>query len=412
MRKSTLFFILLLVSVFSINVFAASSKSITLTFWNGFTGPDGEILREIVNRFNQEQKGNIKVEMDIMPWDVFFQKLPPAIATKTAPDFVLLDPVNIPEYVENGALEPMDDFWEVTGLKETNYLQNVLDAGKYKGKYYEIPMQTNLFYLYWNKDLFRAAGLDPEKPPQTMEELEKYAIKLTDPRKNQYGFGMPIEGVYWFSFIWNNGGELFDLATKKSLLDSPQNIKTIEWIQDLALKHKVTPRGATGPDLDNLLMSGQLAMYINGPWLINGLRKNGIDFGITAPPKGSVRHQVPASGVGFAIPTGTSKAEKKAAYEFIKYWLSPEIMKEWSLRNGFPAWSLEVMNDPEIKADPIQGVISPLGSLGRHYALGFQYTSALENDILWPLIESVLAGEKPATAVKTASAKIDALLQQ
>src|SRR5690554_7510220 len=86
LKKSALLFMILILAVVSTNIFAANGNSTTITFWNGFTGPDGEILREIVNRFNQEQAGKINVEMDIMPWDVFFQKLPPAIATKTAPD--------------------------------------------------------------------------------------------------------------------------------------------------------------------------------------------------------------------------------------------------------------------------------------------------------------------------------------
>lgn len=412
MKKSALLFMILILAVVSTNIFAANGNSTTITFWNGFTGPDGEILREIVNRFNQEQAGKINVEMDIMPWDVFFQKLPPAIATKTAPSFVLLDPVNIPQYVANDALQTMDDFWEVTGLKESAYVENVLELMKYNGSYYEMPMQSNLFYLYWNKDLFQAAGLDPERPPETMEELGDFAEKLTNPRLNQFGFGMPITGVYAVGFLWNNGGEIYDLEAGKSLLNSPQNIDTLKWMQDLAVRKRVTPRGATGPDLDNLLMSGQLAMYINGPWLINGLRNNDINFGIAAPPKGSVRQQVPSGGVGFAVPSGINAAEKKAVYEFIKYWMSPEILKEWSIRNGFPAWSYAVMDDPEIKTDPIQGTISPLGSLGRFHGHGFQHAPTLDNDILWPMLESILAGvEKPADAVKKASQKIDDLLQ-
>lgn len=70
------------------------------------------------------------------------------------------------------------------------------------------------------------------------------------------------------------------------------------------------------------------------------------------------------------------------------------------------------MNDPEIKADPIQGAISPLGILGRSYSLGFRNATALDNDALWPMIEAVLAGvEKPAEAIKKASANIDTILK-
>ncbi len=65
-------------------------EPVTLTFWNGFTGTDGEVLVDIVNTYNETNDKNITIEMDIMPWDTFYEKLPPAIATGTAPDFVLI----------------------------------------------------------------------------------------------------------------------------------------------------------------------------------------------------------------------------------------------------------------------------------------------------------------------------------
>ena len=390
-------------------------KKVTLSFWNGFTGPDGEILKDIVKRFNEKNADKIEVKMDVMGWDVLSQKLPPAIATKAAPGMVLMIGDWIPQYLANDSFAVLDDFWQKTGLKEGDYVQNVLDIGKYNGKYYALPMQFNLIYLYWNKDLFKAAGLDPEKPPQTMEELGDYAVKLTDAKNNQFGFGMPVKGApqYWTSFFWNNGGEIFDLKAKKSLLNSPENIKTLEWMQDLAVNKKVTPRGAGGADVDNLLMSGKLAMYINGPWLINGLKGNKINFGITAPPKGSSRQQVISGGIGYAVPSTAKPEEKEAAYEFIKFWLSPEILKEWSMKNGFPAWSSTVMNDADIKADPIQSSISPLSSMGRAYnPEAYQNIGALDNDALWPMMEAIVAGSsKPADAIKKASDKMDEIFK-
>ena len=396
------------------SVSAGASAKITITFWNGFTASDGEVLREIVNRFNLENRDNIQIKMDIMPWDVMLQKLPPAIATRTAPSFVLMDPQLVPQYVANNALQPLDDIWQRTNLRETDFAPNVLELFKYRGRFYEIPMQYNLIYLYWNKTLFRAAGLDPERPPQTWEELAQYAVRLTDPRKNQFGFGMPVKTApqWWTSLIWGNGGEFFDLQARKSLLDSPENLRSLEFLQDLAVNKRVTPRGATGPELDNLMTSGKLAMYINGPWLINGLRQSKVDFGIAAPPRGTVRHQVIMMGVGFAVPSTTSAEEKAAAYKFIEYWNSTAVGKEWTLRNGFPPYLISVINDPDVKADPVQQAIAPLERLGRTWAPGFQNASLIDNDVLWPLMEAVITGAaRPADALRAASEKLDMVLR-
>jgi multiple sugar transport system substrate-binding protein len=276
-------------------------------------------------------------------------------------------------------------------------------------------MQFNLIYLYWNKTLFEEAGLDPNAPPETMDELAEYANLLTDPSVNQYGLALPVKGApqYWTSFFWNNGGELFDLEMQESLLNSPENIATLEWIDDLAEKG-VSPIGSTGAELDNLFMSGKLGMIINGPWLINGIKSNNIDFGITAPPAGSERQQVIAGNIGFCIPSGVDQAHKEAAYEFIKFWMSDEIIKEWSVRNGFPAWSHNVISDEEVMNDPVLGAISPLSELGRGYnPEAFEGISAIDGDALWPMIEAVIVGDdKPEDIIKITSDEIDNIFNQ
>ena len=97
------------------------------------------------------------------------------------------------QYANNDMIIPLDDFWEKTGLDESNYLENVVDKSKVDGTLYGVPMQYNLQYLYYNKDLFEEAGLDPEQPPTTMEELAEDAKEIDEIRiKNQYG--------YWFSY--------------------------------------------------------------------------------------------------------------------------------------------------------------------------------------------------------------------
>lgn len=388
----------------------ASVSPVTISMWCGFTGPDGEILKEIIERFNSDNDKGITVTMDAMGWDVLAQKLPTAIATDTAPDMALLIGDTIPQYINSGAVQNMDDYWTVTGLDKSNYVQNVLDAGVFGGTTYAIPMQFNLIYLYWNKTLFEAAGLDPEVPPATMDELAEYAVALTDSSKNQYGFAMPVKGSpeYWTSFFWNNGGELFDTSSKTSLLNSAENIATLEWMQDLAVNKKVSPIGVNGADAEALMTAGQLGMYIDGPWLIGGLKSGNVDFGITAPPAGSQGQSVISGEIGFVLPV-TNTETKEACYEFMKYWMSDEVMKEWSLKNGFPAWSNSVLADPEIIADPIQSAISPLSVMGRSYNPdAYGAISALNGDAIWPMIEAALTTDgTPQTLIEDASTKIE-----
>ncbi len=390
----------------------ASGEKITLQFWNVFTGSDGDILREIVDNYNKTNTDNIEIQMDIMPNDQLQQKLPAAIATGTAPDFVLFGVENIAPYVSNDSLEDISDFWDVTGVDKSNILENVLELSHVDGKLYGAPMQYNVSYLYWNKDLFAEAGLDPEKAPATMDELAEYAVKLTDPEKNQYGLALPTSVTY-MQFLWANGGDADDPSTNTNLLDSEENVKTLEWLQDLMVNKKVSPASITGPEADTMLQAGQIGMYMSGPWQINGLRAQGINFGIAPCVAGSAGAFSPAGGCSYVIPKGTEESHKLAAYKFMQYWLTDDILKEWSQRNGFPVWSKTLMEDPEIQNDEVLSAISKATEIGRSYNLGYSLASQIDNDVMIPLFEKVMTGAAvPEDALKEASEAMDRVLAQ
>ena len=387
-----------------------SGKNQTITFWNVFTGSDGDILREIVSKYNSENKDGVKIEMTIMPNDQFQQKLPAAIATNTAPDMVLFGVEYMASYVKSGSLEDISDFWDTMGVDKSNFYDNVVKQCQVDGKQYGIPMQYNVSYLYWNKDLFKAAGLDPESPPKTLDELASYAVKLTIPSKKQYGLLLPI-GVTYPQFLWANGGDVDDPSTNKNLLNSDANLKTLEWMRDLAVNKKVTPKGITGSEADTMFQNGQAAMYMSGPWQINGLRTQGINFGVTSVPKGSAGAYSPAGGCAFEIPAGTSAEKKAAAYKFMKYWLSDEILKTWSKKNGFPVWSKSLEQQDDIKNDAVLSAITEATKIGRSYNIGYSLASQIDNDAIIPMFDSIINGSAtPQHALKQASDKLDTIL--
>lgn len=388
----------------------SSGEAVTLDFWNVFTGSDGDILREIVDNYNAVNTDNITVNMDIMPNDTLQQKLPAAIATNTAPDFVLFGIENIAPYVSNDSLEDISDFWETTGVDKTNFLDNVVDLSCVDGKLYGVPMQYNVQYLYWNKDMFEAAGLDPETPPATMDELAQFAEKLTDESKRQYGLALPTNVTY-MQFLWANGGDADDPVKNENLLDSEANVKTLEWLQDLAVNKKVTPMNLTGPDADTMLQAGQIAMYMSGPWQINGLKEAGINFGIAPCVSGSDGAYSPAGGCSYMIPKGIDETKKAAVYKFMKYWLSDDTLKEWSQRNGFPVWSKTLLEDPEIKDDEVLNSISKATEIGRSYNLGYSLASQIDNDVMIPMFEKVITGAAaPDAALGEAVTAMDKVL--
>ena len=388
----------------------SSSEPITLSVWAPFTGSDGDVLRELVNNYNETNEDNITVELDIMDNATLQSKFPTAVSTGTGPSFVLVGIEYLKQYAENGLIEDISDFWETTGVDESNFYENVLAKSYMDDTLYGVPMQYNLQYLYYNKDIFEAAGLDPETPPATLEELAEAAAACTDTSKNQYGLGLPTDYTAYIEYLWANGGDVISVDGTENYLNSQENIDTLTWIQDLLLNKGVSPQGLTAVDADTMFQAGQLAMYTSGPWNINGLTQLGVNYGITAIPAGSDGAYSPEGGCSYMLTAGADDATREAVYKFMAYWLSDATLKEWSNRNGFPVWSYSVLEDEEIQANEILSNVSKASEIGRDWHLSLAIGSQIDNDVMLPMMEKILSGSDVAECVQEASDTLDGII--
>lgn len=393
------------------NVFAETApEPVTLSVWAPFTGSDGDVLREIVNNYNESNTDNITVELDIMDNATLQSKLPTAVSTGTGPSFVLVGIEYIQQYAQNGLIEDISDFWETMGVDKENFYENVVAKSYVDDVLYGVPMQYNLQYLYYNKDIFEAAGLDPNQPPATMEELREAAIACTDTSKNQYGIGIPYDYAAYCEYLWANGGDVISKDGTENLMNSQENIDTLTWLQKLVLEDGASPQGLTAVDADTMFQAGQLAMYTSGPWNINGLTQLGVNYGITAIPAGSAGAYSPEGGCSYMLTKGADETVRAAVYNFMAYWLSDEVLKEWSNRNGFPVWSYSVLEDEDIKNNEILSNVSAASEIGRDWHLGLSIGSQIDNDVMRPMMEKILAGEDVAASLQAASDELDKII--
>ena len=387
-----------------------SADATTLTVWAPFTGSDGDVLREIIDDYNATNTDNINVQIDIMDNDTLQSKLPTAVSTGTGPSFVLVGIEYIKQYAKNGLIEDISDFWDTEGIDKANFYENVVAKSYVGDTLYGVPMQYNLQYLYYNKDIFEAAGLDPETPPTTLEELKADAIACTDKSKNQYGLGLPTDYGYYCEYLWANGGDVINEDGTANLLNSTENADTLSWLSDLLLNEGVSPEGLTATDADTMFQSGQLAMYTSGPWNINGLNELGVNYGITAIPAGSAGAFSPEGGCSFMLTKGADDATKEAVYKFMAHWLDDTTLKEWSDRNGFPVWSYSLLEDEDIKKNEILSDISAASEIGKDWHLGMEIGSQIDNDVMKPMMEKVLSGSDVKGSLQEASDTLDGIV--
>ena len=257
--------------------------------------------------------------------------------------------------------------------------------------------------------------MDETTPPTTWTELTEMAPQLTDSSKNVSGFVFNKDGTApLYNWMKANGGKLVSDDYTKSEFASPENLETLTAIQKMIHVDKAGPESISGAEMDNLMNAGQLSIIINGPWLNNGLKANEIDYGVTTLPQASADGEKTAilDGVGYAIPASTDSDKKEAIYEFLKYWNTSEIGKKWSIENGFPAYLSSVAEDEEVKNDPIVSELSKQMEYAEPYLPGFTKIAAINNDIINPLIEKLLAGEDPEQLMNDADDQINDLLKE
>lgn len=387
----------------------STSEKTVITFWNGFTGPDKEVLEALVKEYNETNIKNIEVQMNIMPWDSLYQKLATVLPVGEGPDVLAFATERIGTYAEPGALVPLDEIY-TSGIVDESVVPDALKENlKYNGAYYGVPMNFATLLLYYNKTLFKEAGLNPETPPATWEELESYAGQIVE-KTGKYGFDMAVKETtpMWCIMLWGNGGDI--IQDGKAVFNSPENVETVtRWAANIRDK-KFGPEVLTGGEIDKLFESQKLAMYFCGPWAAGGFEKAGIDFGVAQAPMGPKSQVTQANGVGMYL-TSSSK-NQEAVYDFFGWWNSKDTQVKWSLGTGFPPARTDIADDERMKTNPyIEEFAKPANS-SQMYLQQLTNFAEIDTQAIVPAFEKILL--ENADVQKTldeANSVIESLMQ-
>jgi len=252
----------------------------------------------------------------------------------------------IPGYEDAGITVPVADVLSEGFVND--YYDGVLDAFKIGDDVYGVPMYISPFILYYNKDLFEQAGLDPNTPPTTYEEMmvaaEALAKLETADGNKVYAFGqttasVPVSGAALVSAIYNFGGDLLD--AEGNLVTDSQGVTDYFVMLDEIHAKGYTPENAKLKDLRNLFALGQLGMYYDQSWGYNNIR------GINPDAKDFIASAAPlagGSGTGEAILNAhtlmfanNSEAQVAASRTFVEWLLTPEVMSPY-LKDLTPAY--------------------------------------------------------------------------
>jgi sn-glycerol 3-phosphate transport system substrate-binding protein len=398
----------------------------TLTFYYPIAvgGPLTKVIDGYAQQFEKENPG-IKVNPIYAGNydDARIKALAALKAGQSAPLSVLFS-IDIYELLEQDAILAWDDV--ATSAEDKAWLKAFYPAlmmnGTYKGKVYGIPYQRSTIVLYWNKEAFKDAGLDPEKPPASWNEMTQMAAKLVkkDASGNvvRWGVEVPSTGyAYWMfqAFARQNGQDLMNRDGNRTNYAHPDVIKALEYWVSLGKKEKVMPEGTVEwGTLRQAFTEGKTAMMWHTTGNLTAVKDTAkFPFGVAMLPASKQRGS-PTGGGNFYLFKKTTPEERKAALAFVKWMTQPERAADWSMATGYVATRPDAYATPKLKeyaaAFPPAVVARDQFQFATPELSTFQ--TGRVRKLLDDAIQASLTGQKtPAAALKAAQTEADRLLK-
>lgn len=421
MRKRTVMTIVLLLAL--LGAFPVSAQQlIRLTYYYpvGVSGPLARVMNEYVEEFNA-----LHPDIEVVPvysgdYDPTMQKVQTAVRGGNPPDVFIVEISELPTLLAMNAIEPLDEF--VTEEFLSDFFPAFLENSYSDGHIWGIPFQRSTPVFYWNKEHFREAGLDPNKPPTTWDELREYAEKLTvrDPATGEViRWGVTISGGWndWLfqCFVRQNGSKLIDYHERSAVFNSPEAVEALEFWVDLTQNLKVAPPHSTWASTPPDFVAGRTSMLYHSTGVLTFIRDSAqFEFGVGFLPA-KVSYGAEVGGGNLFIGKGIPEANKQAAWKFIEFLTTPEMAARWSRDSGYVATRKSAYEVPEMVAYTTENPEYLVARDQLQYAAGKMMSPAFQRvrEILKTALDEATAGRTgPKAALDGAQAQINRLLGQ
>jgi multiple sugar transport system substrate-binding protein len=400
---------------------AAGPTTITWAFWGS---PEEAASHKIVADAFMAEHPEIKVEVWNQPWNDYFTKIQALWAsgdTNVIPDVAFLWPT--PRYAAEGVLENLDPYIEAAGYNLDDYWPGLLESAKYEGSVYGFPRDIEVNVIYYNKDMFDAAGVEYPSDDWTWTDFQAALEALT--QKDAGGattvYGLAAEGGKWSKWVNQNGGAILDdyVNPAKCMLTDPASVGGVQFFADLmANGYAMRPADLSQAGGDAAVFSsGQAAMILQNTSRVSAFNAAGLNYDVApAPtPEGGKRWNG-AGGAAWVMSSGSD--DKDAAWTFISWLQSTEGGEKIYTERGeiFPALQ-SVANSPTFMTDtPPANKAAIITEAGGSDVGGFGYFpewGELSGSIIEPGLEKIWAGEVDAEiGLADVCAQVDAFLAE
>ena len=379
---------------------AADKKEVVI--WDYFeTDAQKQMMQSLIDEFNASQD-EYEASHVYVPFADYEKQLTLGIASGELPDLVILDGCGMASFIQLGLFGDISD----ADINWDEYMEGPMESTMLDGKHYGIPFATNCTALFYNKDLFDAAGIDYPDENTTWDEFHEMAKALT--KDGVSGFGNAAtntdEGTFQcLQWLYTAGGSYTDIEDGVDAYKLMQEmIEDGSWTKECV--------NWTQSDVNNNFMAGNLAMQQNGPWQIPGIEANAPDlnYGVTVLPKKDADSEQATSILGGENMGVVNKDDTSGAEALLKYYDQTDVMVDAMKQYGSYPPKTEAAKDSYWTDDPIQkAFLTQIDtSIPRGPSAAWpSYSSAIQTGFQ----EVMTSAKTPEQAAKDTQAAVDAV---
>lgn len=406
-----------------LSAFSASAQTkISMYYPVSVGGPLTQVVDKLVADF-QQANPDVKVEAIYAGnYDEARTKALAALKAGTPVQTSVLFSIDLHELKDLGVIRPFDDF--AKSAEDKAWLQSfypaLMENGRAEGKTWGIPFQRSTIVMFYNKDAFRQAGLDANKPPKTWAELRAAAAKLVrqdGSANSRWGVMIPSTGyAYWMfgALAKQNGQTLMNPAGTQTNFNHAKTIEALEFWSSLG-KDGLAPKGLIewGTLRQNFVEGKTAIMWHTTGNLTAVMKEAKFDVGV-APLPGNANPGSPTGGGNFYLFKSGSEAEQQAAFRLVKFLTAPERSAAWSVATGYVGISPAAYETTELKsyAAKVPQALVARDQLAVATAELATHQAGRVRKLLDDAIQSTITGQQDAkSALDAAQAQADRVLK-
>lgn len=326
----------------------SAGKPVQITMWHSMTRANEDTLKKLTDEFNSSQ-GDVHVNLvNQTSYADTLTKFKASLGGGDLPDLMQIQDVDQQLVIDSQALLPTQACIDATHFDESAILQRIRDYYTVDGVQWAMPFSVSNPILYFNKSVFRQAGLDPDNPPKTLDELKAAAQKIVASGAVKYG--MALKQDPWYLEEWTAmGGQLYadndngrHGRASKVLFDGPQGQAIFQWLSDMSKNDlaEATPTGgfdnlfAVGNKIAGMTLETSAALGTMTQLLAAGMYP-GVELGAAALPGPVADAGTVVAGSALYLVKGQAPERQAAAFQFAAFLAGAQSQATWAAGTGY-----------------------------------------------------------------------------